>query len=510
MARLKALEYMDQGNEYLNQYNKSDNKHQGIKIVEVELFGPVIIVPEGITILEGMETVVINLGTIKASSSLAIYDKDTNYKEVYDPDDLYDEYSLDFQDFQVIMIEELERYEKWKETDQRIDIIRKIAISVNASRCVEPEHPNYTWLSLLVRITEIDIFVSDYIVANLLNIISNFDELEGMSSEDVKRNNEVTRKMLKGDEETSSKNTITESSESNEGEESEESNQSEDEANYSESTETVSYSRIEESKRVLSTSQSETPMSSQEPSNYAQESSENYEGGSGTYEMSSDEASVSESHDQAETSQVGTSNVESSIVASSQMEYSQVQSTPNSTEEVVSYTNNESEESETENSHTDGSQTYTDSDESDNSMLSYKKKENLASGLLKERSPYIQEANNVNIRSKAEVEESQLSIRKMHRDKEDSKKKVDQKIIVEFHHMRIIVGESVPKNTKNPVYRDNIPPERKNIPHIDILELILEDLDVRVDIIKQNMDVCVKMSRIYIQDLQKIKVSWYL
>lgn len=168
-AKNKALEYVNQGADYLEEVSKTDYVHKGIEL-DLEVFAPVIIIPESICDLTDKKTLVFNLGYIRITSDLIPYHKDIDYKKVNRGEELYDQYDLKLNGFQLTMIEELVDYKRWDQADRKIDIINQISINMKANRSVEPYHPKFPGLEAFCKIHDIDIYFSDYIMANCLNI----------------------------------------------------------------------------------------------------------------------------------------------------------------------------------------------------------------------------------------------------------------------------------------------------------------------------------------------------
>jgi len=168
-AKSRALEYVNQGADYLEEAQKTEYVHKGIDI-DLEVFAPVIVIPESICDLTNRKTLIFNLGYVNVSSDLRPYHKDVDYKAINRGEELYDQYSLTLNGFQLSMIEELVDYKSWESAKNKIEIINQISISLKANRSVEPAHPKFPSIELFCKINEIDIFFSDYIMANVLNI----------------------------------------------------------------------------------------------------------------------------------------------------------------------------------------------------------------------------------------------------------------------------------------------------------------------------------------------------
>ena len=68
------------------------------------------------------------------------------------------------------MVEELIDYKHLEKAKRKIDIIDQIEINLKANKCLEPNHPKFPALELMWKIHEINVYFSDYIFANLMNI----------------------------------------------------------------------------------------------------------------------------------------------------------------------------------------------------------------------------------------------------------------------------------------------------------------------------------------------------
>lgn len=111
--------------------------------MDIELFAPVLVIPESITDLTNKKTLVFNLGYLRMTSEIQPYHKDVDYKVVNRGDELYDQYDIKLNGFQLSMIEELVDYKHWEDAKKKIDLIDQISISVKVNRSIEPNHPNF-------------------------------------------------------------------------------------------------------------------------------------------------------------------------------------------------------------------------------------------------------------------------------------------------------------------------------------------------------------------------------
>jgi len=83
--------------------------------------------------------------------------------------------------------------------------------------------------------------------------------------------------------------------------------------------------------------------------------------------------------------------------------------------------------------------------------------------------------------------------------------KIDQKIIILFDRMTITLGEVVPfKVADLPEYEGIIDTHRSEVPHVNILEMAFEGMEIEFNNGKQqNLNLI--MNRFYIKDLQKVR-----
>ena len=188
-AKIKAMEYISLGADYIETVAQEESTYQGIDI-DVDLLTPIIMIPEGISEVLDMETIVLNLGRIKASSITRAFDKKKDYKEETSPHEIYDEYKLTFSGLQCWMIRELKDYVNWNTNRNTIDIIKKIKIDISAKRWLEQDHPIFEATEVIWNIRDIEIFFSDYIMVNLMKILENLSELDDTHKNIKKLENE--------------------------------------------------------------------------------------------------------------------------------------------------------------------------------------------------------------------------------------------------------------------------------------------------------------------------------
>ena len=91
-ATEKALEYISTGKDFIESIKKGEYKHQAMDI-SVLLTAPIFLIPESIFYPE-KPCLIIDSGAISLTSALVSYSKEVNYKELADPDKLYDRYLL--------------------------------------------------------------------------------------------------------------------------------------------------------------------------------------------------------------------------------------------------------------------------------------------------------------------------------------------------------------------------------------------------------------------------------
>lgn len=170
-AKIKALEYINAGADYMESSANEpiEYVHSGID-ADIEVFAPVIVIPESVSELTNKKTIVFSLGYTRVTSELRPYNKEIDYKLVNRGEELYDKYDLKLNGFQLSMIEELVDYKHWRDAKRKIDIINQIEVNLKANRSIEPLHPKFPKLELFCQIYEIDIFFSDYVAANLMKI----------------------------------------------------------------------------------------------------------------------------------------------------------------------------------------------------------------------------------------------------------------------------------------------------------------------------------------------------
>ena len=115
----------------------------------------------------------------------------------------------------------------------------------------------------------------------------------------------------------------------------------------------------------------------------------------------------------------------------------------------------------------------------------------------------INDTRSISAKSKSDVDNSpENQILKIDK---NTPSKVDQRILVMFDKMTITLGEVVPlKVADDPEYEGIIDVERSEIPHVNILQLSLEGIEVEFNNGRQqNLNLI--MNRLFIKDLQKIK-----
>ena len=107
----------------------------------------------------------------------------------------------------------------------------------------------------------------------------------------------------------------------------------------------------------------------------------------------------------------------------------------------------------------------------------------------------------IDIRSKSDVEEVQGPQRK---NVNRGPPKIDQRVLLVFDKMRITIGEvASEEQVKDSDYDHIIDTHRSEIPHMNILEMILEGLEIEYDS-GTAMNLHLIMTRLYMKDLQKV------
>ena len=132
MVRDKVLEFVKEGTEQIEMTNPQ--VHEGIDL-DATLVTPIIVIPENIRNDDkDKEAIVFNIGKFVASGKLIDYDKHIDYKEETREDKMYDQYKLEFKGLRLSMVKDLDRYEDWEESHNKMDIIKQIKISLFAQR----------------------------------------------------------------------------------------------------------------------------------------------------------------------------------------------------------------------------------------------------------------------------------------------------------------------------------------------------------------------------------------
>ena len=94
---------------------------------------------------------------------------------------------------------------------------------------------------------------------------------------------------------------------------------------------------------------------------------------------------------------------------------------------------------------------------------------------------------------------------KKEEDQQKKNDKVDFRFLVFFDRMNIVIGEVLSEQQiKSDEFDGIIDTHRSEIPHVNILEMNMEGLEIEFDQ-GQSMQVHLIMSRLYMKDLQKIK-----
>jgi len=114
----------------------------------------------------------------------------------------------------------------------------------------------------------------------------------------------------------------------------------------------------------------------------------------------------------------------------------------------------------------------------------------------------VGEIKSLDLKRKSDVEEAQGNKRQ---EKDNRPPKIDQRVLLFFDKMRITIGEvATDKQKKDKNYEGIIDTYRSEIPHMNILEMILEGLEIEYDS-GTAMNLHLIMSRLYMKDLQKVQ-----
>ena len=93
-------------------------------------------------------------------SELKPYHSEIDYKAVNRGEELYDQYDIKLDGFQLSMIDELTDSKNWEKANTKVDIINEISINVYINRALEPNHPKFPGIELFCQIHNIDIYFS--------------------------------------------------------------------------------------------------------------------------------------------------------------------------------------------------------------------------------------------------------------------------------------------------------------------------------------------------------------
>ena len=503
-AKVRALELMNQGAAYIDNVAQEGGPYEGVQL-DLDVSAPIIIVPDDLSGDNLKEAIVLNVGRITTISSLRPFDKKENYKKVDSVVDLYDEYKLEFRGFNLVMIKGLEDYEDWKQAKERIDMIKKITIILKAKRCIEPKHPKFPKLILFCEIDDISIFFSDYIMVNCLQIQESLmSSLEGSDERDelsTELRDPFTQTYTESQPRTSQVDSEDEEEESegdDEGEYTEESHEVESEEEESEGSSASNESTINLTQQIAGPE--DNIFSSSKLSNTLRE------GGSYTDEESEDEGGYSDngtSYDQSETPQssyitpVDQTQSVSDYNSDDSREERKVHYTDQkySFEESTPYSGEGSYDSEQENVTSEGSEGRSfEYDSLDDPNLPSQ---------IEEPEPQSMEVKGSHVRNKSEIEIKKKFLDRLYKKDKNPKKKDDMRILIIFNRVNITVGElALSDRMKEEGYKQLIDVKRSKIPHINIFEFIIQNLEFELN---QGVETYLNltMKRLYIKDLQK-------
>lgn len=83
--------------------------------------------------------------------------------------------------------------------------------------------------------------------------------------------------------------------------------------------------------------------------------------------------------------------------------------------------------------------------------------------------------------------------------------RIDQRVLMSFDKMRITIGEvATEQQVRDPSFQEILDTQRTEIPHINIMEMILEGLEIEYDSGSQT-NLHLIMTRLYMKDLQKVQ-----
>jgi len=116
---------------------------------------------------------IIDLGTVLISSNVANVDKEKDYRKVRNPNEMFDAYNFELNGFQVLAVEELEDYRRYKQS-KHTKIIRDITVQFGFLNSIMPSNKLFPAYEVELALQNVDLVVSDYIslfLQRLLKVI---------------------------------------------------------------------------------------------------------------------------------------------------------------------------------------------------------------------------------------------------------------------------------------------------------------------------------------------------
>lgn len=103
------------------------------------------------------------------SSNLKKYDKEIDYKFCTRGEDVYDQYQITLQGFGLIMLEDLTDYRRCHEA-KTLRAMNELTLQLKISRCLDPKHPVFPTMEVFLSIEDIELYVSDHILAGIMRV----------------------------------------------------------------------------------------------------------------------------------------------------------------------------------------------------------------------------------------------------------------------------------------------------------------------------------------------------
>lgn len=124
---------MNQGADYMESMNKKDGEyvHQSFD-VSMNIFAPVVFIPEDLNDFLNKRCLVVNLGSINMNSQLQKWDKEIDYKVFSKGEGLYDIYTIELVGFSITLTEDMSDYKQWRQ-NKHVKVIKDVTIGLKAS-----------------------------------------------------------------------------------------------------------------------------------------------------------------------------------------------------------------------------------------------------------------------------------------------------------------------------------------------------------------------------------------